>query len=319
MKNKTLHNDEPRYALLLIQILVTGVLLGRAWQHIFWDAPFRVLLWDESLLKPLVERIFNIPWNRYATSPSVDAFIQMAIKVQGWVYLLAIVSVWKVREDRKWIVYVLWYLSISLTLLSFLQAKDRFYQFAMFFEHSSQMMSPLLLWIWVFKKDKRQQMLFFAKILVALTFICHGLYAFGWPFPRPGAWSDMLINIFGISSSLAGKSLYWIGIVDFAAAGALFVPVMRKYALWYCIIWGALTSWARIVSPWDIHFAIDTLHQHFYKVILRAPHGFLPMYILYYEFWAQRKCLHKCAMVQERPLSCLHCAKAWKYALREKY
>ena len=59
----------------LIKICAFTVFLGRAYQLYFFGAPFRAILWDESLLTPIVEGLFNYTWFDYATSPRVNSWI----------------------------------------------------------------------------------------------------------------------------------------------------------------------------------------------------------------------------------------------------
>ena len=66
--------------LVLLKLSVILVFLGYAYQYLFFSAPFRAILWDESLLKPVIESIFKTPWEKYATSLTVDKWIQTSIK-----------------------------------------------------------------------------------------------------------------------------------------------------------------------------------------------------------------------------------------------
>jgi len=45
-------------AVPVLRISCCCLLVGRAWQHLFWDAPFRAFLWDEHLLQGIVEGFF---------------------------------------------------------------------------------------------------------------------------------------------------------------------------------------------------------------------------------------------------------------------
>ena len=77
----------------ILRISVFSVFLGRAWQHLFWDAPYRTLFWDEELLQPLIENIFNISWSKYVTAASTDLWIQNCVFYTGVLYLLGAISV----------------------------------------------------------------------------------------------------------------------------------------------------------------------------------------------------------------------------------
>ncbi|RYZ49346.1 MAG: hypothetical protein EOP07_24590, partial [Proteobacteria bacterium] len=62
--------------------------MGRAWQHLAWDAPYRVVFWDEALMKPIVEGWFQTSWDSYATSPTVDANLTLLVRIIGILYVL---------------------------------------------------------------------------------------------------------------------------------------------------------------------------------------------------------------------------------------
>ena len=70
----------------LLKISVVLVFLGRAWQFIFWDAPFRTFFWNENLLKPFVETVIGIDWQTYAHSPLLDVFIDSSVFAFGILY-----------------------------------------------------------------------------------------------------------------------------------------------------------------------------------------------------------------------------------------
>ena len=60
--------------LVLIKIAASAVFLGRAWQFIIWDAPFRAFFWDESLMKGLVNSL-GLSWSYYLENIASDTII----------------------------------------------------------------------------------------------------------------------------------------------------------------------------------------------------------------------------------------------------
>jgi hypothetical protein len=52
------------------------IFFGRAYQFFFFGAPYRAIFWDESLLSPVVEGLFNYTWQEYATNLKVNTFIE---------------------------------------------------------------------------------------------------------------------------------------------------------------------------------------------------------------------------------------------------
>jgi len=63
----------------IVQIATVGVFLGRAYQHLFWDAPFRTLLWDQEWMEGIVKGVLGMQWDDYITNISIDESIQRGI------------------------------------------------------------------------------------------------------------------------------------------------------------------------------------------------------------------------------------------------
>lgn len=264
----------------LIRIAVFLIFIGRAWQHLFWDAPYRTFFWDESLLKPFIENWFDMSWTTYATSPKTDSFVQGVIKGKGILYLLAAISTILITKVNKKIFQIPIFLGgVSLIILSVLLTKEKFYHIAQFFEHSIQFGTPFLFLYFLKDNYNEAKALLILKVLVAVTFFSHGLYAFG-AYPVPGKFVDMVIQIFGCSESFAVTFLYIAGIIDFILAVVIFIPKIDKYAIIYAVIWGLLTAFARIVANFYIDFPLQSLHQNLHQVLYRLPHGLVPLFLL---------------------------------------
>lgn len=257
------------------------VFLGRATEHLVWDAPFRTLLWDEELLKGLVENVFGVDWFNYVTSPVTDKWINASIMTFGVLYLLAALSIFVLHKEGllKRIGLKLQIVgSLGLIILAFLYSKEKFMQLGQFLEYSAQFTSPILLWYVITFKERKFPLLF-AKLMIAFTFICHGLYAVGY-YPVPGKFIDMTIATLGVSEGVAKDMLLVAGILDFIVAVGIFIPRVAKPMLVYMVIWGTLTSLARLTGHFHIDFLGNTLLQWLPAVIYRAPHALLPLIIL---------------------------------------
>lgn len=266
--------------LTLLKFSVCCIFIGRAWQHLFWDAPYRSFFWDEGLLQPIVESLTSMTWQEYATSPKTDAFIQGWIRINGFIYLLAAIATFTIKKTIKTYQRIPILIGgIGLIVLNILMTKEKFYHLAQFFEHSIQFGLPFFM-LWFFKnQNNSSKAKLILKVLIALTFFSHGLYAFG-AYPVPGKFVDMVIQIFGCSEELAITFLYIAGILDFIVAVLIFVPKIEVYALWYAFAWGILTALARIVANFYIDFPLQSIHQNLYQVIYRLPHGLVPLLVL---------------------------------------
>ncbi|NME67565.1 hypothetical protein [Flammeovirga aprica] len=266
---------------IYIAISAFCVFLGRAIQHLVWDAPFRTLLWDEQLLKGPVENILGINWFDYVTSPIADQWINASVTAFGILYLLAASSILLLHKGGffKSVSLKLQIVgAIGLLFLAFLYSKEKFMQIGQLLEYSAQFTAPVFLWYVISNKEKEFPV-FFAKCVIALTFICHGLYAVGF-YPVPGKFIDMTIATLGVTENRAKDLLLIAGILDFIVAFGIFIPRIAKPMLVYMIIWGALTSLARLTGHFHIDFLGNTLLQWVPAVIFRAPHFLLPLIIL---------------------------------------
>ncbi len=258
----------------ILRILVFFVFIGRAWQHLFWDVPFRELLWDEEKMSGIVAFLFKTDWAIYISSPSVNFWIDNTSVVWGVFYIICAVATLLFSEQRKWLGGWLIAGSVSLFLLSLLYWLEKFMSIGQLLELTLQVGSPLILYFFI--KKPSFDTLFFIKIIIALTFIGHGSYALGW-YPVPAHFVQMMIDGFGVNEVNALLFLKIVGVVDIIAAIGLFVPALIRVSLWYCIIWGILTAFARLVANWDMNIPLETLHRWWFEVAFRLVHGGIPL------------------------------------------
>jgi len=264
----------------LLQWAAIAVLLGRAYQHFFWDAPYRVLLHDESLMRPFVEGWFHTPWGEYVTNLGVDRAIQTGMGAIGIIFMLgAVVAAFPKASPRPtWKLLVL--SSGLLLFLSFLYCKDYNYQVGMFIEHALQVCAPYFFYKLMVKGDINLSRERFMRWATALTFAGHGLYAVGF-YPRPGHFTTMVINVFPLPPDAANQVLWAAGILDFLAVVWLVFPVPgRQVFLWYCILWGFATSIARLAANFQVEFWPSILHQWLFEFVYRSPHFLIPVALL---------------------------------------
>ncbi len=270
--------------LIIVQIAVVLLFLGRAWQHLFWDAPYRALLWDENWMKTIVETIFNSTWNDYITNNENDNKIQAFIKGMGWFYLICALMVILIRKLKKVAGVFMILGSVSLIFLAALYCKEKFFSIGQFFEYSIQFSTPILFYLMVKQEMFTDKILSFLKTIIALTFVCHGLYAINY-YPRPGEFTEMTLVILGISETNTEYFLTTAGILDFIIGIGIFLPFrFSKYVLIYAIFWGFFTTLARLWANIYFDFFWESLHQWWYEAAYRAPHFLIPLVLfLYYK------------------------------------
>jgi hypothetical protein len=264
----------------LIKICAFFVFIGRAYQFYFFGAPFRAILWDESLLTPIIEGVFNRSWYDYATSIKVNRYIDNFTRICSLILVLSafVCLFWERIKAKKLKRIIIGAGLLILIILGVCLVKDKNYDFLQFFELSIQFAAPLVLLFnnIIIRNNKR--LLFGLKLAIVLTFVPHGLFAMGLIY-LPGHFIDMTIKILGINELQATYFLYVVGLLDVICAILLFVPKFSKYALLYMIFWGFLTALARLVAGFNSNFLSASLHGSAYLTIYRLAHGIIPLVV----------------------------------------
>lgn len=258
------------------------IFFGRAYQHLFWDAPYRSFFWDQHLLEPVVNFLFNTSWQSYVTNLNTDFAIQVLTRSIGVLYLVcAVISILINENSKKWMSNILKLGAVSLVFLALMITKNKFYHLIMFFEHTIQFGVPIAL-LYFLKHKNTPILLFYLKVFIALAFTCHGMYAIGVFYPLPGNFVTMTLNILPVQEEMAKNLLFVAGVIDFIIAIAIFIPKLSKAALLYACFWGIVTALARILSGFHYDFSLSIMHQYLYLTIYRLPHGLIPLMVYLY-------------------------------------
>jgi hypothetical protein len=266
-----------------IQWAAVAVLLGRAWQHIVFDAPYRALLWDEAWMSGIVDRFLGLNWSDFVTDPTIDATIQLGIQWVGGLLLLAGLTALFIRRLPSWMKVFVIAGGIVLFLLAVMYMKEKFFHLGQLLEYSLQVGTPFFLLAALRQNLHEKKLILIMKGAIALTFVCHGLYAVGF-YPRPGSFMDMTINILGVSNRQAVQFLWAAGILDFIASILIFLPgKWSRAGLLYCVFWGTATSVARVAGNFYIDFWWSSLHQWLPEMIFRFPHFLIPLAVFRWE------------------------------------
>jgi len=263
-----------------------AVFLGRGIQHIFFDAPYRALFWDEGIMGGLVSLLGWDTWDSYVTSVGVDHALDIMQHSIGLFFILAFFLTLGYRILAHWIRQIVWAGgTILLVILAFLYFKEKFYALGQFFEYSLQFGAVALLWLSFRNTGISERLLLAIKILIALTFVCHGLYALGY-YPRPGHFVQMCIHFFGMSEAGASTFLWWAGALDMLAALFIFLPrPFREVGLGYCVIWGFMTAMARVGANFYEGLYLETFITSSSEALYRFPHFLVPLGLLFYYIW----------------------------------
>lgn len=265
----------------LLRYAAFAVFSGRAWQHLFWDAPYRELFWDQELMEPLLGVFTSMPWHEFAASAVVDDAISGIAMVIGLFYLICALCVLIVKKGNSRPATVVIAGSVSLFILALVYTKESFYHAGQFFEYALQVGAPYFL-VLALKKNPQthKRLIWLEKLAIALTFSCHGLYALGY-YPIPGSFLTMTMNILGTSEQEALLFLKIAGILDFAVAIGCFLPLKwGRFVLLYAAFWGMATAIARIWGNFYLDFPLESLHQWLHEVIYRLPHALVPLALI---------------------------------------
>ena len=219
--------------LLLLKILVFFLFLGRAWQGLFWDLPLRTFFWDQSMLEGIVTYLTADTWQNYVTNKSVDidAWINRLGFLMGCFWLCCALLALLIKNGWKWTGRILNLAAFSLFLLALLYFKDGFMALGQFFEFSIQITAPLILVYAVSGGVNTPSFRMVVKLIIAITFVSHGLYAMGY-YPVPGKWVQWCMNILRLSNDESAMHfLMVIGFLDFWAAACLFAPFTFRFGI----------------------------------------------------------------------------------------
>lgn len=246
--------------------------------------PLRALLWDEALFAGVVEAFFGMEWGAWASSFEVDDGINAAIRVQAWLFFaFAIAALLPLRLRILTSIHGL--AAANLVFLAWLKYHDSGLGVAMFFEHASQFLMPVILLLAV--SGRRWAPV--ALVGIAATFIGHGMFAIGIPaeitwlnHPRPGGFVEMTMLCLGLETEVAaGRLLMVAGILDIAVAGMIFFRGrVQQVGLIYMAVWGLATALARPWSYFEPTAAGETLLRWVPESVYRAPHFALPLCLL---------------------------------------
>ncbi len=265
-----------------LQISASLVFIGRAWQHILWEAPYRALLWDEQIMKKYVEFFTKMTWTDFTTSALVDEKIQLMTKGIGVYFLFCAVTIFVNKNIFSRIIISVG--TLLLCFLAWLNYKENFFQLGQLLEYSLQIIAPFLLALYGNKLSSenltiQKPVIYWLTTAMIFTFFCHGLFATNF-YPCPGDWKQMAMNFLRTDETKGSNILYFFGVADFIFCGLFFLNVSKKTALLYFIFWGFVTTFARLYSNFHFAFWQDSLLQWIPEFLYRTPHFLLPL-VLY--------------------------------------
>jgi len=146
-------------------------------------------------------------------------------------------------------------------------------------EHALKIMLPLMGVFVLHRGELTTKTLVLLKILIACTFVGHGIYALGLHY-IPKSFISMTTTILHINKTNAENFLFLIGILDILAAiGIFFKGIAQKYSFIYMILWGLITAFARIVYGSIVSTDSMEFLYYFSNAIYRIPNGLIPLFL----------------------------------------
>lgn len=265
---------------LCIQLATFTTLFAWGIIHIFWEGPYRALFWSEDYFSHIVEAIFQMQWQEYADSPTVNSNIALFSKVIGAFLVACSFLVFLSKDLFQRVGKALVLCSGILVAVFLIKTFEVGFRWGLFIEHGSQFLIPALTYFYLSGKVNNKNLLFYLKVAVCLTFFGHGLFAIGY-YPVPGKFTDMVIEVLGTSESTAKHLLAFAGIVDFALCILIWIPDTSRFAAAYCVFWGFATALARPLSyaSMDVISAESTMYWAM-QFLYRGPHYLVPLAVL---------------------------------------
>lgn len=263
---------------IILRITVIGVFLARAWQCLRWSPAFSNLYYNPNGFGKVLEWYHGEDLYTILRDHIAEGGLLFLMKGSGVILLIAGIASIFYNTKRSWLKYLIW---LGVPVLFFIFYGDFFkkhYNWGMLLEHIAQFTAPILFIRYV-KTNNATTLNIWLKVTIAITFVCHGLFAVGY-YLVPGSFTDMFIKGLGTNEPLAKQLLIAFGILDFIFAVLIFVPRLAKPALIYGVAWGFLTAMARIYTNYSISIDLENwFSQYWWEFFTRIPHFSFPLLI----------------------------------------
>lgn len=267
----------------MLPFAVCLIFLARGWLTWRFDSPVRELIWEEDLWSRFLPW-FGTDWATFARTS--DSWIRPTLDVLGITLMALAIVPWLAVFIR--LAWLRWWL-LPGTIILILDAVSRWIskdmQLGMALEYLLQVATPLALFIWLGRQEKKSSGASSAPVFwlllaaTAATFIGHGLYASGY-YPPPLEFRMMTTEILPLSESNALIFLKIVGWLDFVVVLLLLIPRVRRVALVYMICWGSLTTLARLAAYFSLDLPLYGLDPWLAEALVRTPHWLIPLWLL---------------------------------------
>lgn len=257
----------------IIKFAFLLTLIGSALRYFLFDTPLRILFWNEAVMQPILSH-FGIQWESIANSLLFDRILVWTGKVIATYLSICALILLVQKELSKGLIQIVTILFIFFSLLNWM---DNFFHLPYLLEQTIFCFTG-----WVYLMEKEQKTSFtFIKILIALTFIGHGLYAMN-IYNIPGEFVQLTMNSTGLNEQNSIIFLKIVGIFDILFSLFLFSKNKKiiVIGLIYCILWGIITAFSRITGHFHSELGIHSLDEYWHECIIRIPNGLVPLFLL---------------------------------------
>lgn len=269
-------NPSNRTLMWLLRIATFLTLFSRGWIYLRWDSPLREILWTEKWMTPVVDYFLHMDWAQYTQTS--DPYITFLFRAIGIFLMVASGAALFIKKDSRRLTDILITATFFTALHAFAVWFEKDYQKGMLLEMGLQAFTPALLLIALRRGLETSLFDWTSRILIAITFIGHGLYAIG-HHPVPANFVTMCMNILGLSDGVSKSFLFAAGILDFIAAALIFLPYasIRRYSCYYMAAWGLVTALARVVSHYNPAEKFNGIDPWLFETLVRTPHWAIPL------------------------------------------
>lgn len=269
-------------ALHLIYLAGFLTFIGYALMHITWRGFHIWKIYPTSAIK-LIFRKFGIPLEIIFSSGQPTKGYTTFLVVIGAILLFSgLLAVGRIFfKSIRWL-NVLFLLSAIILIAdvysSFIDSK---LHYNVPFEYGIRVSIPFLcFWIATYYNEAKEKLLInILSIAIAITFLAHGLYALN-ILPIPQNFLLMTSNILKSSRTVTLTFLYIAGILDVLLFIGIFIKPIRKYFIYYAIIWGFLTALARLVAYFNTFDFNNYITLWLPEFLMRSGHFLIPLSLL---------------------------------------
>jgi len=259
-----------RYQIIQILKITTAILLvGRGWQHLFWDAPY------EYLFKP--EWGFS-SW-----------FIGQLTVYFGWFYLLGLLFTFSLDTRNNRLGYTFVFHSAALLLLAHLYRADNACELPTFFLFTSQFATPLIYYLLLFTTTAIKRIMGLVKLTLSLTLGAYAWYAIGGNFGQPKIWLAGLDYYLGISPATGNIVFITLGLLELLLAIFLWIKPFQRLAFAGTLIWGILLMLASVFLFWQEHAQWTTAFRSLWELFCLVPNAGLAFALWRYVFLKKKQ------------------------------